>query len=68
MSNVQRKPIDPEAGFGVSAGEPPSREQQEKYRQAASLLRRWMEEEEEDAEVWPLVEEELKSIRVRIGG
>jgi hypothetical protein len=64
MSKAQRKPAPTELRI-EPADERPSPEQQERYRKAASLLRQWMAEkdEEEDA-VWPMVEEEMKGIRV----
>lgn len=48
------------------AAEPPSAERQQRYEEAASLLRQWMDAEDGyDAELWPLVEEELQGIRMR---
>lgn len=65
MSNPQRKISDPRAG--EPAAQPPSPEQQERYRKAASLLRQWRDADDGyDAEIWPLIEAELKGLRTRL--
>ena len=67
MSKAQRK----SAALEIKAGEPgderPSPEQQERYRKAATLLRQWREDDQGEDDGWPLVEEELKSLRVQLG-
>ncbi len=50
----------------TAVAEPPERSREERYRQAAKLLREWEDDETGyDDEVWPLVEEDLPSLRMR---
>lgn len=59
MKNLKRTPQD-EAE--VREPDPlPTPEQRERQRQAGALVRAWMQEEDGyDAEVWPLLEQELR--------
>jgi hypothetical protein len=50
----------------TAVAEPPEQSREERYRHAAELLREWKDDETGyDDEVWPLVEEDLPSLRMR---
>lgn len=50
----------------TAVAEPPEQSREQRYRQAAELLREWKDDETGyDDEVWPLVEEDLPSLRTR---
>lgn len=50
----------------TAVAEPPEQSRERRYRQAAELLREWKDDETGyDDEIWPLVEEDLSSLRVR---
>jgi len=65
MSKAQRKSATLEIKAG-EADERPSPEQQERYRKVVALFRQWREDDEGEDDDWPLVEEELKSLRVQL--
>jgi hypothetical protein len=61
MSHPRRKRVVPTVDAHVPAAEPFSAARQQRYEEAAALLRLWMDAEDGyDAEIWPLVEEELQ--------
>jgi len=50
----------------VAPGATRNEEREERYRRLAAQLQEWAAEDAEyDEEVWPLVEEELRSLRMR---
>ncbi|MFY9825401.1 MAG: hypothetical protein WAM82_28760 [Thermoanaerobaculia bacterium] len=58
MKNLKRKPQDEGED---REPDPFTPEQRERQRQAGALVRAWMQEEDGyDAEVWPLLEQELR--------
>jgi hypothetical protein len=67
MNKAQRKPVTIETRLGEPADERPSQEQQERYRKVVSLLRQWKADDQGEDDNWPLVEEELRTIRLQIG-
>lgn len=50
----------------TAVAELPEQSREQRYRQAAELLREWKDDETGyDDEIWPLVEEDLPSLRTR---